>query len=396
MAEVVFDRLTKVYDNGVVAVSELSLAIADAEFLVLVGPSGCGKSTALRLVAGLEEITDGRLLIDGRVANDESPAKRNVAMVFQNYALYPHMTVAKNIELALKIRRVPKAERLAKVKEVARILGLSDLLDRKPAKLSGGQRQRVAMGRAIVRDPDVFLLDEPLSNLDAKLRLQMRAEISELQRRLRATTIFVTHDQIEAMTMADRVAVMRRGVLQQVGPPQELYERPVNLFVADFIGSPAMNFLQGRLASRNGTPVLRYAPDGDRELKLPAPVAAPLRGLSEGSEVILGVRPEHLRIAAETTDELQIPARVLLTEPLGGETLVHVSVAAPAVVTEELLEVLEDIDETAVEQLEGAETSRFTVRVAGSLAPLPGSAIQLVPDPERVAFFDPATGRALT
>ncbi|MBA3735631.1 MAG: sn-glycerol-3-phosphate ABC transporter ATP-binding protein UgpC [Actinobacteria bacterium] len=391
MAEVVFEEVSKFYDNGVEAVSQLSLRIADGEFLALVGPSGCGKSTALRLVAGLEDVSSGRLIIDGRIANDETPGRRNVAMVFQNYALYPHMTVERNIELSLKIRRMPKAERRAKVREVAHVLGIDDLLDRKPAKLSGGQRQRVAMGRAIVRDPAVFLLDEPLSNLDAKLRVQMRAEIRELQRRLHATTIFVTHDQIEAMTMADRVAVMRRGVLQQVGSPQELYERPANLFVADFIGSPAMNFLEGRLASQDGETIIQYSPS-QAELRLPNRITPPL---DKGRNVILGIRPEHLRVVTESSEKLQIPATVVLTETMGAETLVHVSVPAPAVVTEELIEVLADIDETALEKVEDPQANRFTIRVAGSSVPDPGSDVRLLPDPERLLFFDPTTGKAL-
>ncbi len=282
MAEVVFSEVTKIYDDEVVAVSDLNLTVEDGEFLVLVGPSGCGKSTALRMVAGLEEISGGEIMIGGRRVNEDSPAKRNIAMVFQNYALYPHMTVRANMELALKIRNVGKRERAAKVVQVAEMLGLSDLLDRKPAKLSGGQRQRVAMGRAIVRDPSVFLLDEPLSNLDAKLRMLVRTEIAELQRTLRTTTIFVTHDQVEAMTMADRVAVMRNGVLQQIAPPQELYERPVNLFVADFIGSPPMNFLGGSVGSRNGGAAFVYGAGEEEAFPLPTEPAGGARSRPAG------------------------------------------------------------------------------------------------------------------
>src|SRR5687768_11502142 len=252
MAHVTLERLEKVYPNGVKAIADLSLELADGEFLVLVGPSGCGKSTALRMIAGLEDITSGTLRIGDRVVNDVHAKDRDIAMVFQSYALYPHMSVYDNIAFALKLRKVSKPEIDARVREAARILELDDLLARKPAQLSGGQRQRVAMGRAIVRQPAAFLMDEPLSNLDAKLRVQMRAEISKLQRDLGVTTIYVTHDQVEAMTMGDRVAVMRRGELQQVAPPQELYDRPLNLFVGGFIGSPAMNLLEATLESSNG------------------------------------------------------------------------------------------------------------------------------------------------
>src|SRR5438067_1209211 len=254
------DKINKVYENGFHAVKDMTLDIADGEFMVLVGPSGCGKTTALRMVAGLEDITSGILRIGGKEANDETPKERDIAMVFQNYALYPHMTVAQNIGFALKLRKLPKDQLDAKVKEAADILGLTDWLDRKPGQLSGGQRQRVAMGRAIVREPSVFLMDEPLSNLDAKLRVQMRAEVARIQRHLAVTTVYVTHDQVEAMTMGDRVAVMRRGLLQQFDAPQRLYEAPSNLFVASFIGSPAMNVLEGpperdgdALISRVGT-----------------------------------------------------------------------------------------------------------------------------------------------
>jgi multiple sugar transport system ATP-binding protein len=391
VAGVVFRSVSKVYDDETVAVSELDLEIADGEFLVLVGPSGCGKSTALRMVAGLEEITEGDIFIGERRVNDDSPAKRNIAMVFQNYALYPHMTVRKNIELALKIRKVSKPDRAEKVAQVAQILGLTEVLDRKPAKLSGGQRQRVAMGRAIVRDPSVFLLDEPLSNLDAKLRTQVRAEIAELQRRLGATTIFVTHDQVEAMTMADRVAVLRKGVLQQVGPPQEVYERPANLFVADFIGSPAMNLLRGAIVAAGDGVALAYGNSGHT---LALPNGLPPQA-HVGADVIVGIRPEHVSIAKDAGRGPRIPARITLSEPLGAETIVHVEVAAPAVVTDEVREVLQDVDETALEELEHAEQSRFAVRLPGGLTPLAGSQVELVLDAAKIYFFDPANGRAL-
>src|SRR5438874_524537 len=259
MAEVIFDKVEKIYDNDVHAVRDLSLEIGDGEFVVLVGPSGCGKTTALRMVAGLEDITDGEIRIGGRVVNGLHPRSRDIAMVFQNYALYPHMTVYKNIAFALKVRKTPPAEIKRRVEEAARILGLSGELKRKPAQLSGGQRQRVAMGRAIVRHPRAFLMDEPLSNLDAKLRVQMRAEISRIQHELGATTIYVTHDQVEAMTMGDRVAVLRKGELQQVAAPQEVYDRPANLFVASFIGSPEMNLVEAQLERDDGAFLCRVA-----------------------------------------------------------------------------------------------------------------------------------------
>src|SRR5580704_6169267 len=288
MATVSLEGINKVYENGFHAVKDLSVDIADGEFMVLVGPSGCGKTTALRMVAGLEDITSGVLRIGGKEANDETPKERDIAMVFQNYALYPHMTVRDNIGFALKLRKLPKADLNAQVNEAAEILGLTDWLDRKPGQLSGGQRQRVAMGRAIVRKPSVFLMDEPLSNLDAKLRVQMRAEVQRIQRRIGVSTIYVTHDQVEAMTMGDRVAVLRDGRLQQVGAPQYLYDNPDNIFVAAFIGSPSMNLYDATL--------------GSQEIDLPESVltARPaLRGY-EGKKVVVGLRPEHL--PAESAD----------------------------------------------------------------------------------------------
>src|SRR5215813_8629938 len=296
MATVTLDHVNKVYSNGFHAVNDLSVDIREGEFMVLVGPSGCGKTTALRMVAGLEEITDGTLSIGGKVVNDQTPKERDIAMVFQNYALYPHMTVAANIGFGLKLRKLPKDQIAAKVKETAEILGLSQWLDRRPGQLSGGQRQRVAMGRAIVREPSVFLMDEPLSNLDAKLRVQMRAEVQRIQRRINVATIYVTHDQVEAMTMGDRVAVMRSGVLQQVDHPQVLYSHPDNLFVASFIGSPAMNLYEASLTEDAGTVRL-----GSQDIQLPQPV-----------------REAHPALAG-TVD---------LVEALGSELMVHFTIDA--------------------------------------------------------------------
>ena len=294
MATIALEQINKLYPNGFHAVKDLDLDVRDGEFMVLVGPSGCGKTTALRMVAGLEEISSGTLAIGGKVVNDVTPKDRDIAMVFQNYALYPHMTVADNIGFALKMRKMSKPEIAAKVKETADILGLSDWLDRKPGQLSGGQRQRVAMGRAIVREPSVFLMDEPLSNLDAKLRVQMRAEVQRIQRRINVATMYVTHDQVEAMTMGDRVAVMRAGVLQQVDHPQVLYGHPDNLFVAAFIGSPAMNLYEA--AVTEGARSFRL---GSQDIELPASVRAARPGLASyaGQKVVVGLRPEHLPAA---------------------------------------------------------------------------------------------------
>src|SRR5437764_12761022 len=293
MAEIIFDNVSKTYGDGFRAVSDLNLDVQDGEFVVFVGPSGCGKTTALRMIAGLEEVSQGDIRIGERVVNNLPPRDGDVAMVFQNYALYPHMTVAENIGFALRMRKVPKQEARQRIAETARIIGLTDHLDRKPRQLSGGQRQRVAMGRAIVREPQVFLMDEPLSNLDAKLRVQMRAEISRIQRQLRVTTVYVTHDQVEAMTMGDRVAVMRRGVLQQFDKPQSLYERPANLFVASFIGSPAMNMLEAKL-EKNGDGVALHV--GPATLQLPRETLSDRPALVgyAGRTVAVGIRPEAL------------------------------------------------------------------------------------------------------
>ncbi len=307
MAEVTFDHVKKSY-GPVTVIEDFSLAIRDQEFMVLVGPSGCGKSTALRMIAGLEEITGGTVSIGDRVVNDVPPKDRDIAMVFQSYALYPHMSVRENLEFALKIRKTPKDDLDRRVREAADILGITEYLDRKPKQLSGGQRQRVALGRAIVRKPSVFLFDEPLSNLDAKLRVQMRAEITKLQKGLKTTTVYVTHDQIEAMTMGHRIAIMKAGNLQQVGTPLEVYERPANLFVAGFIGTPPMNFIPATVTGG------RIVASG---------FELPVSATGEGRKVIVGIRPENVREAARGAEKVRVNARVDFVEPLGHEVIVH-------------------------------------------------------------------------
>jgi multiple sugar transport system ATP-binding protein len=330
MAEVTFNEVDKVYAAGVYAVKGLSLEIHDGEFLVLVGPSGCGKTTALRMVAGLEEISDGTISIGDRVVNDVTPKERDIAMVFQNYALYPHLTVADNIAFGLRLRKAPKEEIEERVMWAAKMLDLTPYLSRKPKELSGGQRQRVAMGRAIVRHPQVFLMDEPLSNLDAKLRVQMRADISRLQHDLETTTIYVTHDQVEAMTMGDRVAVMSLGVLQQVDTPQRLYEHPANLFVAGFIGTPPMNLVEGQVSTQNGSTLVTVAGQSialsDATLKRYPGV----RGYS-GRSIVFGVRSDDLHMAGDRTDLPTMHAKLQLLEALGSHTMAYFKIDAPAV-----------------------------------------------------------------
>jgi len=316
MATVTFDHVFKRYSSEVVAVNDLNLKIEDGEFLVLVGPSGCGKTTALRCVAGLESISDGQLYIGDRVVNDVPPKDRDIAMVFQSYALYPHMSVFDNLAFGLKLRHMDKADIQRRVQEAAGILGLDRFLDRKPKALSGGQRQRVALGRAIVREPAVFLMDEPLSNLDAKLRVQTRAEIARLHQRLGTTTIYVTHDQVEAMTMGDRIAVMRDGILQQVGMPQELYDHPQNIFVAGFIGSPAMNFASTKTEGQDLVM-------GSTRLRLTGAAAEAAAKRPAGSELRIGFRPEHLDVVDGQTNAVSIPASVDVVEYLGNEELIH-------------------------------------------------------------------------
>ena len=316
MAAIELVHLSKVYGNDVTAVRDLNLDVAEGEFMVLVGPSGCGKSTALRMVAGLEEITSGEIRIEGKVVNDLAPRDRDIAMVFQNYALYPHKNVYENLAFGLRMRKVPKDEQKRRVEEIARILGLGEMLHRRPAQLSGGQRQRVAMGRAIVREPKAFLMDEPLSNLDAKLRVQTRAEILRLQRRLETTTVYVTHDQVEAMTMGDRIAVMSQGVLQQIGTPPELYDNPVNVFVAAFIGSPAMNFATAK--AEEGTLKL-----GGTTLELSG-LAARAAAQNRGRDLLIGFRPEDLELNGQGgSGAVRIPAKIDVVEYLGHEELIH-------------------------------------------------------------------------
>ncbi len=397
MARVAFEGIGKVYADGTRAVNDLRLEIADGEFMVLVGPSGCGKTTALRMVAGLEEISEGVLRIGERVVNHVPSRDRDIAMVFQSYALYPHLSVYDNIAFGLKVKKVPKAEIDRRVHEAARILDLEPFLKRKPRALSGGQRQRVAMGRAIVRQPQAFLMDEPLSNLDAKLRVQMRAEIARLQDDLGVTTIYVTHDQVEAMTMGDRVAVMRKGELQQVASPQELYDRPVNLFVGGFIGSPAMNMVEATLERRNGGLAVGV---GDRALVLDQEALAKRRALEGyvGRKVVLGIRPEDLEdsaLAPETPQDRRLQGQVELTEALGSEVMVHFAVAATPAITEDVRELAQDLgDDRAMQQLdEGASAkATFVGRFGARSRVRSGDQVEVAVDTRTLHFFDPDTG----
>jgi multiple sugar transport system ATP-binding protein len=398
LAEVTFSDVAKVFPDGTRAVTDLTLDAQDGEFMVLVGPSGCGKTTALRMVAGLEEISEGEIRIGDRVVNEIAPRDRDIAMVFQSYALYPHLSVYDNIAFSLRLRKEKKAEIDKRVKEAARILDLEALLDRKPRALSGGQRQRVAMGRAIVRQPAAFLMDEPLSNLDAKLRVQMRAEISKLQRNIGVTTIYVTHDQVEAMTMGDRVAVMRKGQLQQVAPPQELYDRPLNLFVGGFIGSPAMNLVEGKLVRENGGLVAAL---GDARLKLDDENLAlrPALKSFEGKPLVVGIRPEHLEdasIAHEDSSDRRLTGHVELREALGSELMVHLAIDAPPAMTEEVQELAEDAGTTA-EDLQGGDTHRAIVigRFDADSKVQEGQDAEIAVDTRALHFFDPDTGLAI-
>ncbi len=395
MAGVEFDRVAKVYPDGTRAVSDMSLGIEDGEFVVLVGPSGCGKTTALRMVAGLEEISEGVLRIGDRVVNHVPSRDRDIALVFQSYALYPHLSVYDNIAFGLKLRKEKKAEIDTRVQEAARILGLEPYLKRKPRALSGGQRQRVAMGRAIVRRPQAFLMDEPLSNLDAKLRVQTRAEIARIQDDLGVTTIYVTHDQIEAMTMGDRVAVMRKGQLQQVASPQELYDRPVNHFVGGFIGSPAMNLVEATLEASNGT---LHASVGEERIAISSEVLdkRPALKAFERKPVVLGIRPEDLEDAAIETDappDHRLKGEVELTEALGSEIMVHIGVGARPALTEEVRELAEDLgDERAAAGSEEAAHTTMVGRFSPRSQVNEGDTVEVVVDTSSLHFFDPETG----
>ena len=399
MAEITLEQLTKVYPDGTRAVTDLDLDVAPGEFVVFVGPSGCGKTTALRMIAGLEAITAGTVKIDGEVVNDLPPKDRDIAMVFQNYALYPHMNAAKNMGFALKMRGLARDEIDRRVQDAARILGLLDSLQKKPRQLSGGQRQRVAMGRAIVRNPTAFLMDEPLSNLDAKLRVEMRAEISRIQRDLGVTTIYVTHDQTEAMTMGDRVAVMRGGYLQQVDAPQVLYQRPRNLFVAEFIGSPAMNVIMADLARDNGDLRARF---GDHSLRLTDGIVEQHPGLEDltGRKVVLGIRPEDMEDAAlvrDAPDDRRLSVVCDIREDLGSEVYVHFHVAGDPVESDEVVEAM------TIDSLEDEETRIAAERALGRGVPFVArlerdtgaseqQPLELAVDVERLHFFDPETG----
>jgi multiple sugar transport system ATP-binding protein len=397
VAEIELDELTKVYPDGTRAVRELELTIGDGEFVVLVGPSGCGKTTALRMVAGLEPITSGTVRIGDRVVNDLPPKNRDVAMVFQNYALYPHMSAYKNMAFGLKLRKLDKPEIDRRVKEAARVLGLGEVLGKRPRTLSGGQRQRVAMGRAIVREPQAFLMDEPLSNLDAKLRVEMRAEIARIQRDLEVTTVYVTHDQTEALTLGDRVAVMRDGVLQQVDVPQRLYDEPVNLFVAGFIGSPAMNLVGADLVATNGTFEARF---GDHRLRVDDRLidARPTLRQFEGKRLILGVRPEDLEDAAgadEAPEDRRIGAVVDIREDMGSEVFVHFGVGAPPVRGQDVQAAVgaEAVEATAEQARK--QGSLFVARLGRGTRAREQERIELLVTPDRLHFFDPETGRGI-
>ena len=399
MAEITLESLSKVYPDGTQAVTDLRLDVASGEFVVFVGPSGCGKTTALRMIAGLESITSGNVRLDGAVINDLPPKDRDIAMVFQNYALYPHMDAAKNMGFALRMRGLPKEEIDSRVREVARVLGLTDSLHKKPRTLSGGQRQRVAMGRAIVRNPQAFLMDEPLSNLDAKLRVEMRAEIARIQRDLGVTTIYVTHDQTEALTMGDRVAVMRGGLLQQIADPKELYDRPKNLFVAEFIGSPAMNLVVADVERADGDVWVAFGP---HRLRLAPATLERHPGLSayEGRQVVLGIRPEDMEdptVLRETHPDSQMSVVCDIREDMGSEVYVHFNVPADPVTTREVVEalVIEDADDEearmAAERERGGGVA-FIARLDRTTEARERQPLVLEVDVTRLQFFDPESG----
>ena len=385
MAEIVLENVVKRYPDGALAVDNFNLTIRDGEFIILVGPSGCGKSTTLNMVAGLEDITDGRLLIDGQVVNDKAPKDRDIAMVFQSYALYPHMTVGENMGFPLKLAGVDKATIDKKVKEAAEMLELTQHLDRRPANLSGGQRQRVAMGRAIVRSPKAFLMDEPLSNLDAKLRVQMRTQVSRIQKALGTTTIYVTHDQTEAMTLGDRVVVMRGGLIQQVGSPQELYDHPVNLFVAGFIGSPSMNFLPGKIQGDSVTSPLGEAKLPDRALKA-------IQAAGGGADVILGIRPEHFEDASIVKDKPggTFSTAIDLVESMGSDVFAYFTLRAEEAHSKDL----EDLAADTGYDLHGDGIS-VTSRLDAASRVREGQEVTLWYDTSKMQVFDAKSGQNL-
>jgi len=398
MAKIELDGVWKRYADGTEAIKDLNLGIEDGEFVILVGPSGCGKSTALRMVAGLETISEGKLIIGDRVVNDLSPGERDIAMVFQSYALYPHMSVADNMAFSLKMAKVSKSEIEDRVKKAAELLGLAEYLHRKPKALSGGQRQRVAMGRAIVRNPQAFLMDEPLSNLDAKLRVAMRAEIAGLQTRLGVTTLYVTHDQIEAMTMGDRVALLKRGELQQVAEPQVLYERPDNIFVAGFIGSPSMNIGRAKVDKQDDSLYVQI--DDQSRIRLTDKALARYPRVVDyvGKEVAAGMRPEHFTRAdgSAQQDSIMKQRKVALVELLGSEVLVHFTTGAGAILSEDVREAMDDEEAFAeLEQAAAEGTQEFVARLEPHEAPKTGTEVDLAFNTDHMHFFDIETGQAL-
>jgi multiple sugar transport system ATP-binding protein len=397
VAEIVLDDVTKRYGDTT-AVEDLDLEIQDSEFMVLVGPSGCGKTTALRMIAGLEAITEGQIRIGEKVVNDVPPKDRDIAMVFQNYALYPHMTVRDNMAFGLKLAKVDSADIDKRVTEAARILGLEEFLDRKPRALSGGQRQRVAMGRAIVRKPQAFLMDEPLSNLDAKLRVQMRSEIARIQNDLEVTTVYVTHDQVEAMTMGDRVAVIRKGELQQVGTPSELFDKPLNLFVAGFIGSPSMNFFQSRI-EQDGKLQLEI---GKQKIAVSDEVMSTRPELKQygGKDMIVGIRPQDFEDASLRSDlpeDARIKVRIDLVEAIGTETLVHFQIEAPVVITEDMKELAADVGESTerLEQQAKEGRNEFVAQLDPKTRIRKGDETELAVDTTRLHFFDTSSSAGI-
>jgi multiple sugar transport system ATP-binding protein len=390
VAEIVLDKVTKRYPDGALAVSEADIQIADGEFIILVGPSGCGKSTMLNMIAGLEDISSGELRIDGQRVNEKAPKDRDIAMVFQSYALYPHMSVRENMAFPLRLAKVDDATVRAKVDEAARILDLTQHLDRKPANLSGGQRQRVAMGRAIVRSPKAFLMDEPLSNLDAKLRVQMRTSVSKLQKQLATTTVYVTHDQTEAMTLGDRVVVLRSGLVQQVGSPQFLYEQPVNLFVAGFIGSPAMNFLPGTLENGSLSTALGTVALSDRVRRLAEAADAP-------RDLIVGIRPEHFEDAALLEDHVRATGTVFTStvdvlESMGSDKYAYFTVEGDIAQSAELAELAADAGAADVPTA-GAQ---LVTRLSATSGATEGAPLDVWFDPDKIHLFDPSTGKNIT